>query len=219
MCQPHDLCPLEGNAPQGSAPCLSILSLLISWPTYLEALFSLCAEHPLTHSDCLWLPTSSPYALGILTSLGTEANILIRKEIDPFEDHQGRLCPTKSSPAAKATLCCFRPSRDRKTQKLRGQPLTIIFLLPNTSLCVLLSSKSIGTCRMFLAFSLSMTISFFWFTWWCIHSLPPQPEIGKQSLGIYIWLPQVHSPVLQGSKLQGEIICICCVGLLLVFFF
>ena len=130
MCQPHALCPLEGNAPQGSAPCLSTLSLLISWPTYLEALFSLCAEHPLTHSDCLWLPTSSPYALGILTSLGTEANILIRKEIDPFEDHQGRLCPTKSSPAAKATLCCFRPSRDRKTQKLRGQPLTIIFLLP-----------------------------------------------------------------------------------------
>ena len=75
-------CPVplrEGNAPQGSAPCLSTLSLLISWPTYLEALFSFCAEHPLTHSDCLWFPTSSPYVLGILTSLGTEANILIRK--------------------------------------------------------------------------------------------------------------------------------------------
>lgn len=32
-----------------------------------------------TDSDCLWFPTSSPYVLGILTSLGTEANILIRK--------------------------------------------------------------------------------------------------------------------------------------------
>lgn len=48
-------CPVplrEGNAPQGSASCLSTLSLLISWPTYLEALFSFCAEHPLTQIAC-----------------------------------------------------------------------------------------------------------------------------------------------------------------------
>ena len=100
-----------------------------SLPTYFEALFSLHAEHPLAHLDCLWLPTSPPHPLGISISLGTEAKQCPDKErmlTKPFEDQQGRLGPTKSSPEAKATLCCFRPSRDRKTLKSRGQPLTIV---------------------------------------------------------------------------------------------
>lgn len=37
-------------------------------------------------------------------------------------------------------------------------------------------------------------------------SIFPKPRIDKKLLGIYTWLPEVHSPILQGSKLQGRIV-------------
>ena len=162
-----------------------------SSPTYFEALFSLHAEHPLAHSDCLWLPTSPPHPLGILTSLGTEAKQRPDKErtlTKPFEDHQGRLGPTKSSPAAKATLCSFRPSRDRKTLKSRGQPVTIVSCCQTLPFAYFSPVRQLAHIECFWLF-LCLWQFFFFLVQLIVYplpalsvssSLPPQPRIDKK---------------------------------------
>lgn len=122
-------------------------------------------------------------------------NILREKDMDlqmarsdaiskPFEECQGRPNP-QSSPAAKQLYVPLDPAKTGRHWNTGSAPDNCISL-PNTSLSTLFYSTLSGTCRVFLAFSLSLI---FFFSFSSADSIFPKPRIDRKSLGIYIGLP------------------------------
>ena len=188
----------EGTAPRCSAPSLSTLCLLISCQlttTHCQLTLRLCSHFMQSTHWLFQIACDSQHLHQILWEswlvLAQKPNNVLRRKghwLNHLRSTRVDCGLLRVLLLQKQLLCCFRPSRDRKTLQSRGQPLTVIVsccqTLPFAYFFPVCQLAHIECFWLFLC----LWHFFLGVNWYCILSLPPQPRIDNKSLGIYIWL-------------------------------